>query len=188
MIKEFALNYLKDLKKVMEDLPLDKFEEIVKMILDAYTRDSTIFVMGNGGSAATAAHFACDLNKGVCFDLDKKFKVICLNDNIPTLLAYANDCSYEDIFVEQLKNFLKPNDLVMGFSGSGNSRNVLKAIGFANKNGAQTVGLTGFDAGRLGTLAQTALVVKVNDMQKVEDVHLIIVHIIMQIVGKKLHA
>lgn len=187
MIKEFSLDYLNEIKNVLNDLPLEKFEEIVNLILNVYAEEHQIFIMGNGGSGSTASHFACDINKGVCFGLNKRFKVICLNDNIPTMLAYANDVSYADIFVEQLKNFLKPNDLVIGISASGNSENVLRAIRYANENGAETIGLTGFDGGKLATLAHTSLVVPANDMQKVEDVHLILTHMLMQIAHKKLN-
>jgi len=186
MIKEFSLDYLNEIKSVLNDLPLEKFEEIVNLILKAYVEERQIFIMGNGGSGSTASHFACDINKGVCFGLNKRFKVICLNDNIPTMLAYANDVSYAHIFVEQLKNFLKPHDLVIGISASGNSENVLRAIHYANENGAHTIGFTGFDGGKLATLAHTSLIVPVNDMQKVEDVHLILTHMLMQIAHKKL--
>lgn len=187
MIKKLALKYLAELKKVLETISLERFEEMVNIILEAYEGEHTIFIMGNGGSGATASHFACDINKGTCLDLKKRFKVICLNDNVPTMLAYANDISFEDMFVEQLKNFLKSNDLVIGISASGNSKNVLKAIKYANKKGARTIGLTGFDGGKLANLAKLSLVIKINDMQKVEDTHLIINHMIMQIVYKKLH-
>jgi D-sedoheptulose 7-phosphate isomerase len=187
MIKEFALNYLAELKKVLETISLERFKEMVNRILEAYEGGHTIFIMGNGGSGATASHFACDINKGTCLGLKKRFKVICLNDNVPIILAYANDSSYEDIFIEQLKNFLKPNDLVIGISASGNSKNVLKAIKYANKKGARTIGLTGFDGGELADLVKLPLVIEINDMQKVEDAHLIINHMIMQIVYKKLH-
>ena len=186
MIKEFALKYLAELKRVVDSISLERYEEIVNIILDAYERECSIFVMGNGGSGSTASHFTCDINKGVSFGLEKRFKVICLNDNIPIMLAYANDNSYEDIFVEQLKNFLKPDDVVIGISGSGNSKNVLKAVEHANKEGARTIGLTGFEGGKLADLAKVSLVTRIDDIQKVEDIHLIIIHMIMQIVYKKL--
>jgi len=185
-MKEAILNYFNELKKVIDHIPIQKFEEIVEVMLAAYQQEKQIFIMGNGGSASTASHFACDINKGVSFGLKKRFKVICLNDNVPTVLAYANDISYEDIFVEQLKNFLKPGDLVIGISGSGNSGNVLKAIDYANENRAKTIGLTGFDGGRLAKLAQVSLIVPINDMQKVEDIHLILTHLIMRILSEKI--
>lgn len=187
MIKEFASNYLAELKKVTEIIPLDKFEEIVNIILDAYEKKRSIFIMGNGGSGSTASHFACDINKGVSYGLKKRSKVICLNDNMPIMLAYANDSSYEDIFVEQLKNFLESGDVVIGISGRGNSNNVLKAIEYANEKGAKTIGLTGFGGGELAKLSQISLIVPANDIQKVEDIHLVIIHMIMQILYKKLH-
>jgi D-sedoheptulose 7-phosphate isomerase len=186
-IKYFANKYLNELKELLESLDLDQFGKIVKMILKAYDEGKNIFVMGNGGSAATASHFACDINKGCCFDLEKKFKMICLNDNIPILLALANDASYDLVFVEQMKNFFNQGDLVIGISGSGNSQNVLNAIKYANKNGGNTVGLSGFSGGRLSQIVDVAFVAEVDDMQKVEDIHMIVIHMIMQAVHTVLH-
>ena len=180
-----ARGYLSRLNALIDTFDLKVYAKMVEMILDAYQRRAQIFVMGNGGSGATASHLACDINKGCCFDLPHKFKMICLNDNIPTMLAYANDLSYDDVFVEQLKNFITPEDMVIGFSGSGNSTNVLKAVEYANGIGARTVGITGYQGGKLGRLASTALVVPSDDMQKIEDLHMIIVHMIMQIACKR---
>jgi D-sedoheptulose 7-phosphate isomerase len=185
-MKDFALRYLVELKEVIETIPLDRFEEILNIMLGAYEGQHSIFIMGNGGSGSTASHFACDINKGVSFGFEKRFRVICLNDNIPTMLAYANDNSYEDIFVEQLKNFLKPDDVVIGISGSGHSKNVIKAVQYTNENKAISVAFTGFDGGKLAKMAKTSIVVPANDMQKVEDIHLILTHMIMQILFKKL--
>ena len=120
-------------------------------------------------------------------DLEKKFKMICLNDNIPTLLALANDASYDVVFEEQLKNFFRPGDLTIGISASGNSENVLRAIGYTNANGGQTIGFCGFSGGQLSQLVDIAYIADVDDMQKIEDVHVIIVHMIMQTVHKALH-
>ncbi len=187
MIKEFASKYASDIKDAINGLALEKLEEIVNAISKAYEDSNQIFIMGNGGSGATASHFACDINKGVGGGFEKRFKVICLNDNIPTLLAYANDNSYDDIFVEQLKNFLKSDDVVIGISGSGNSKNVIKAVEYANERNAVSIAFTGFGGvGELAKIAKISLVVPVNDMQKVEDTHLIITHIIMQILDRKL--
>lgn len=186
MIKKFSENYLRDLKAVVDNLSLERVEEVIHINWNAYKDERQIFVMGNGGSASTASHFACDINKGVCFGLEKRFKVISLNDNIPTMLAYANDNSYDDIFVEQLKNFVKPDDVVIGISGSGHSKNVIKAIEYANDKQATSIAFTGFDGGLLAKVARIALIVPVNDMQKVEDVHLILVHMTTQILRMKL--
>ncbi len=186
-VKAFARQYLDELASLFEGFNLEQFEKIVSCILDAYKNDKKIFVMGNGGSGSTASHFACDINKGCCMDLEKKFKMICLNDNTPTILALANDVSYDVVFEEQLKNFFTPGDLVIGISGSGNSENVLRAIRYANANGGKTVGLSGFAGGQLSLLVDISLIAKVDDMQKVEDIHLIVIHMIMQIVYSALH-
>jgi len=186
-LKNFANAYLKDLNRLLEDFDIDVFEKIVKQILAAYTTENRIFVMGNGGSGATASHLACDVNKGCCHDLEKKFKMLCLNDNIPTLLALANDVSYDVVFVEQLKNFFEPDDLVMGISGSGNSENVLQAIRYANDNGGHTIGLSGFAGGQLAQLADIAFVARCDDMQKIEDAHVIVTHMLMQALYRSLH-
>ena len=142
--------------------------------------------MGNGGSASTASHLACDINKNVCLGLKKRFKVICLNDNIPTMLAYANDLSYKDVFLEQLKNFFWAGDMVMGISASGDSKNVLKAISYASENGGKTIGLCGFQGGKLAEIVDIPLIIQGDDMQKIEDVHLIVVHMLMQALNRKI--
>lgn len=182
--KKYILEYFSELKRTIDILSIEKLEKVINLILRAYEEKRQIFIFGNGGSGSTASHFSCDMNKGVSYGLRKRFKVLCLNDNVPIILAYANDISYTDIFVEQLKNFINPKDLVIGISGSGNSKNVLKAIRYANKNGAKTIGLSGFDGGKLVKIAQVAFIAPINDMQKVEDIHLMICHIIMQIANK----
>lgn len=186
-MQKFATRYLDELRQVLNRFDYASFENVVEAILDAYEKEKHIFVMGNGGSGATASHFTCDINKGCCMDLGKKFKMICLNDNIPTLLAFANDVSYDVVFEEQLKNFFKPGDLVIAFSGSGNSENVVRAVTYAGSNGGRTIALCGFSGGRLSGLADIAYIVDSRDMQKIEDVHLILVHMIMQAVYKALH-
>ncbi len=183
-----AKQYLTELKEVLDNFNLDQVEKIVNLILHAYADEKQIFTMGNGGSASTASHFACDINKGCCSNLEKKIKMICLNDNIPTLLAFANDVSYDVVFVEQLKNFFNPGDLVIGISGSGNSENVIKAIDHAKQNNGQTIGFSGFSGGKLAQMVDVPFVAEVDDMQKVEDAHVILVHLIMQAIYSALHA
>jgi len=182
-----AEQYIEGLKGTLAKFDFAQYEKIVEQILKAYDKQRHIFVMGNGGSGTTASHFACDINKGCCIDLARKFKMLCLNDNIPTLLALANDVSYEVVFEEQLKNFFVPEDVVIGISGSGNSENVLRAIRYAKRNGGVTIGLSGFSGGALARLVDVPFVVPVNDMQKVEDIHMIVVHMIMQTVHGALH-
>jgi D-sedoheptulose 7-phosphate isomerase len=188
VIRRHLSDYCEGLKGALDAVPLEPFEEFVRLLEHAFHEEHQVFIMGNGGSGSTASHFACDINKGVCFGLEKRFRVICLNDNVPTLMAYANDVSYEHVFVEPLKNFLRAADLVIGISGSGNSPNVLRAMEFANSRGAHTIGLSGFNGGKLAGLARTSLVVPVNDMQKAEDVHFILLHVAMQILCERLSA
>ena len=184
---KFAADYLAELKTVLDAFETDRFTDLVEALLAAYEREQNIFVMGNGGSGSTASHFVCDLNKGCCLDLPKKFKVTCLNDNLPSLMAYANDMSYDAVFVEQLKNFFNAGDLVVGISGSGNSENVLRAIRYAGENGGRTAGISGYGGGALAGMADIPFVARIDDMQKVEDVHMIVVHMIMQAVYAELH-
>ena len=186
MIEELARKYITEETRTLGVLPLAAVRRVVEVLQDAYARKAQIFVMGNGGSAATASHLACDINKGLGVGREKRFKMICLNDNIPTMLAYANDMSYSDVFVEQLRNFLRPHDVVIGISASGNSENVLKAIEFADARGAVAVEVTGFDGGRLAQVARHSIVVPSRDMQVIEDVHLIICHMLFRLLEKTL--
>jgi D-sedoheptulose 7-phosphate isomerase len=160
-IGEYWANYCSSLQQALDDVSVEKLQELVNLLRSAYEEERQVFLMGNGGSGANASHFACDLNKGVSFGRVKRFRVLCLNDNLPTLMAYANDVSYEDIFVEPL--------------------NVLKAIAYANEHGGHTVGLSGFAGGKLSGIVRTSLVVPIHNMQKAEDVHFILFHVIMQI-------
>ena len=181
MIREYLSEYCAGLSKALEGVSPERFEEFVYLLENAYQEERQVFFMGNGGSALTASHITCDLNKGVSYGRQKRFRVICLNDNLATVSAYANDVSYAEAFVEQLKNFLRPGDVVVGISGSGNSSNVLKAIDYANSHGAHTVGLCGFNGGKLAGMVRTPILAPVQDMQKAEDVHMILFHVVMQV-------
>jgi len=176
-------NYLNLVGDTINRIGRENIAKFVRLMLDTYGAGGTIFVCGNGGSGATAAHFCGDFLKGVSCGLDKRFKVICLADNIPTLMAVANDISYEDIFVEPLKNFIKKGDLVIGISGSGNSRNVIKAIEYANSCEAKTVALCGFSGGKLKEISSLSIHAEINDMEVSEDVHLIVLHCVKRVVG-----
>ena len=184
----FSDSYIEELKEVLDGFPHEQFELFVDAMLNAYHNEKRIFVMGNGGSASTASHWVCDINKGCSLGKENKFKMMCLNDSISTMLAYANDLSYEDVFVEQLKNFFESGDLVIGISGSGNSENVLRAIDYANNNGGTTVGLCGYSGGKLFQMVDIPILAKVDDMQKVEDIHMIVAHMSMQRIMQKVSA
>ena len=172
--------YFGELKSAIDKLDRHEIELFIQILLNAYNSGNQIFVMGNGGSAATASHFVCDLNKGVSFGREKRFKVICLNDNTPTVMSYSNDVNYDDIFVEQLKNFIQENDVVIGISGSGNSENILKAMNYANSKNAITVGLTGYKGGKLKNIAKHSVNADIENMQLSEDIHAMILHLVMK--------
>jgi D-sedoheptulose 7-phosphate isomerase len=175
--------YLASLQKQIAALDRRELTAFAGLLREACEQGRQIFIMGNGGSAATASHFACDFNKGLSYGRERKYKVICLNDNIPSLMAYANDVGYEAVFVEQLKNFLHPGDLVIGISGSGNSANVVKAVEWANDNGGVTLALVGYDGGKLKKAARHCVHVAVADMQIVEDIHMMLDHMTMRVLG-----
>lgn len=174
----FPEMYKKDLLEAIGKIDTGKVNQIIDWFREAREEGRAIFVCGNGGSASTASHFACDMVKGASYKRDKRFRIMALTDSLPTLTAYSNDVSYDIVFAEQLKNFAKPGDVVMAISGSGNSPNVLRAIEYANSIGCKTVGLTGRDGGKLGSLAQLNVQVSVPHMGRIEDAHMIICHMI----------
>ena len=173
--------YFKKLKETIDKISIDDLDKLINILVNAKEEGKIIFIMGNGGSSATASHYVCDFNKGVSLGQEKKFKFICLNDNIQSLMAYANDFSFEDIFINQLNTFFHEGDVVIGISGSGNSKNVLKAIEYANNNGGITVGLTGYNGGRLKEISQYGVHIPVDDMQITEDLHMVLDHCMMKI-------
>ena len=144
---EFTADYITRIKRILDDMLnsglAEKVNEVMETLMKARAENKTVFIMGNGGSASTASHFVGDLSKGTIVEGFPRFKAIALTDNIPNMLAWGNDSSYEDIFVEQLKNLMGPGDVVIGISGSGNSGNVIKAIEYANNNEAVTIGFSG---------------------------------------------
>ena len=172
--------YLGRLGELLRKLDTDALDRFLQALNQARLEGRNIFIFGNGGSGATASHITGDWNKGYGWGDNKRFKVICLNDNAATVLAYGNDVSYDAIFVEQLKNFLQAGDMVIGISGSGNSKNVLRAIEYANAQGAVTVGLCGYDNGALEKIVRIAVHPHINDMQLLEDFHLIVGHLTLQ--------
>lgn len=177
-IKKPIDSYLDSLVSTINALDKNEIVELINLIFETYQNDKQIFIFGNGGSASTASHFACDLSKGVSYGKNKKIKAIALTDNIPIITAYSNDVSYDDIFSEQLKNFLNPGDLVIAISGSGNSKNIIKAVEYANSRGITTIGLTGYDGGKLKKIAKFSVNTNVNDMGIAEDIHLSLCHIV----------
>jgi D-sedoheptulose 7-phosphate isomerase len=181
-------NYFFRLKSTLDKLSREELAAFMALLLEALEKGTTVFIMGNGGSAATASHFASDFNKGLSWRKASRFRFHCLNDNVPTITAYANDVGYEDIFVEQLRNLLRPGDIVVAISGSGNSANVIKAVKWANANGGRTVSMTGYDGGELRRLASSGVHVPIDDMQVTEDIHMIFDHLCYAVLGRRLPA
>ncbi len=176
-------NYIQRLKNALDSTDISTINKIMELLICARDKRKQIFIMGNGGSGATASHIAGDFNKGLSLGRpeEKRYKFISLTDNLPTLLSLANDVSYDDIFLEQLKNFLMPDDIVICISGSGNSENVLRAASYAKNVGSTVIGFAGYDGGKLINLADVSLHISVNDMQIVEDLHMIVGHLMMSV-------
>lgn len=174
----FPVHYKSELLKAIETIDLQKVQQAIEWFREARDQDRQIFVCGNGGSASTASHFACDIVKGASFKRPSRFRIMALTDSLPTLTAYSNDVGYEVVFEEQLRNFARPGDLVMGISGSGNSPNVLRAIEYANSAGCRTIALSGRDGGKLGRLVQLNIQVSEPHMGRIEDAHMVVCHMI----------
>jgi D-sedoheptulose 7-phosphate isomerase len=175
-----ADEYLGRLSNVIANLDTSEIDSAVGLVEHAWKNGRQVISLGNGGSALTALHYINDWNKSVYLATGVAFRGRSLCDNIGLVMAYSNDISYEDVFVEQLKNVLHAGDLVIGISGSGNSENVLRAIGYANIHDAVTLGICGYSGGKLKELAQHSICANVNDMQLSEDIHLIFGHIVMR--------
>lgn len=180
------MNYTKDIQEyialeieVLKRLDTVQIDAALNLLDETRRRKGRIYICGNGGSAATASHFQNDFNKGVSEYIDVPFRFHCLNDNMATVMAIANDIGYEEVFRFQLRGNIEPGDILMAISGSGNSQNVLNAVEYAKEQGVKVVGLTGFDGGRLKKLSDVSLHVPVNSMQVTEDIHMIFDHLMM---------
>jgi D-sedoheptulose 7-phosphate isomerase len=173
-----ATEYIQLVKNTLDALDIRAIEQLAEAFYQTYQAGGNIYTMGNGGSGASASHAAGDFLKGASYGLDKRFRMICLNDNLPAMMAIANDIGWDDIFIEPLKNFLTNKDLVIGISGSGNSKNVVKALEYAKQNGAKTVAMSGFKGGKISEIADINMHVPVMDMEVTEDIHMVIFNII----------
>jgi len=178
--------YLLGMSSIVKRLDTNQISRLTDIIFEAYKNDKQVFIMGNGGSAATSSHFCSDLSKTTMIEGKKGFRVIPLTDNIPLMSAWGNDTGYENIFYGQLYNLLNQGDVVIGISGGGMSGNVIKAMEFAKQRSARTIGLAGFKGGRLKDLSEECIVVPSDNYQFIEDVHMIIVHLITSALREKL--
>ncbi len=170
--------YLEELKVVIDALPRDVIAQIYARLEECQLSGHTLFVMGNGGSAATSSHMVCDMGKNTRGTQKPRLRVIGLADNMPSFSAYANDEGYDRVFAEQLISLGLPGDVVLAISGSGNSANVLEGIKAAKEIGMYTIGFTGYAGGKLKGAVDLPLVVPVNDMEQIEDVHMILDHVL----------
>ncbi len=170
--------YLGEVAEMVRALPREEIRRVVAAIRDAREKEHQVFLLGNGGSAATASHMACDLAKTAIAPGVKRIRALALTDNVPLLTAWGNDASYEDVFAEQLANLVRAGDLVIAISGSGSSPNVLRAVGVARKAGARTVGFTGRPGGKLKDLVDISVIVPSDRIEQAEDGHMILDHVI----------
>lgn len=179
-IKEYLAHEI----RVLESLDVESINAALNLLQSTFENGNTVFTFGNGGSSATASHFQNDFNKGVSEHTEKKFNLLCLNDNISTMMAIANDIGFEEIFRFQLTGHIKPGDVVLAISGSGNSKNVINAVEYAKEQGCKVIGLTGFGGGKLKELSDVSLHAPINSMQITEDIHMIFDHLMMSIFYK----
>lgn len=177
--------YLEAEKRTLAELDLNAVSEFMNVLERARLTEKRIFICGNGGSAATASHFVCDFCKGVSLKQDMKYQFECLCDNTPLLTAIANDIGYHRVFEIPLRSELREGDVVVGISGSGNSENVVRALQYAAEAGAVTVAVVGYDGGKLLPLADYVIHVKIDNMQIVEDVHMILDHMMVYVLSRR---
>ena len=187
------MNYIADIKsyialeqEILSKLDIDTINEALNLLDETRLKKGRIYICGNGGSAATASHFQNDFNKGVSEYIDIPFRFDCLNDNMATIMAIANDIGYEEVFRFQLRGNLEPNDILVAISGSGNSKNVINAVEYAKEQGNKIIGLTVYSCGKLKKLADISLHVPVNSMQVTEDIHMVFDHLMMSMFYKYL--
>ena len=193
--KDFIQDYLSEVRKVAEAISVAEIDKAVELLFEAWQNGSQVFTCGNGGSASTATHFACDLAKTTSVDKKKRFKVHCLNDNIPLMSALINDEGFDNLFYEQLKTNFEEDDVLVCLSvhgGTGRdkaqlwSQNLLKAMRYAKDKGGKTIGLSGFDGGPMKQIADACIVVPINSTPQVESFHLALEHLICACLRQKI--
>ena len=193
--KEFIQNYFAEMKKVIDDIPVEDIDRVIELLFDAWKRGNQIFTCGNGGSASTATHFACDLSKMTIVPGRRRFRVECLNDNIPLMLALINDDGFDNLFFEQLKTKFGEGDVLICISvhgGAGKdkaglwSQNLLKAMKYAKDKGGKTIGFSGFDGGPMKEIADACIVVPIDSTPQVESFHLALEHLICHRLREKI--
>jgi D-sedoheptulose 7-phosphate isomerase len=191
-IRTSIRDYQAGLLKLLENLSYRELESLIQLLESAYTEGRRVFVVGNGGSAATASHMACDLAKTVLGPapqrVERRFRIMALTDNVPLITAYGNDIEYASVFSEPLRNLAERGDILIAISASGNSANIVEAVAAARTLSLKTVGLLGFDGGEVGTMVDTAIIIPSDNYGYVEDLHMILVHIITDYFKRRLAA
>lgn len=193
--KKFIRNYLSEMKNVIEDISVGDIDKVVELLFDTWERGNQVFTCGNGGSASTATHFACDLSKTTIVEGKKRFRAYCLNDNVPLMTALINDEGFDNLFYEQLKGRFQQGDVLICISvhgGAGKdkaalwSQNLLKAMKYAKNMGGKTIGFSGFDGGPMKEIADACIVVPINSTPQVESFHLALEHLICSCLREKI--
>ena len=179
-MKEFLEQYRRELFPAIESIDPAEFQKAVDLIAQAYREDKQIFVMGNGGSAATSNHFVCDFGKNAVQDPSKRrFRMLSVSDNVERITAYGNDVAFEEIFRQQLINLMNPGDLLISISASGNSPDLVRACEYAQEKGAKQIAMAGFSGGKIKDFAQAKLIIPLTSYEQIEDGHMILCHMIV---------
>jgi D-sedoheptulose 7-phosphate isomerase len=174
--------YISGIESALRSLKAEEINKVVEILLDTFRNGHTLFLCGNGGSASTASHLVCDFQKSVVDKQGRHFRAVALTDSMPLITAWSNDFDYSRVFAEQLSALAVPGDVLLAISGSGSSKNVILAVERANEMGLTTIGFAGYQGGLLKQKAQHCIVVPSNNMQQIEDVHLLLGHLIFSIV------
>lgn len=177
-MKDFVTDYLDEVKALLDKIEPVQVEQMVETLLLAWRQGRRVLLMGNGGSSSSVSHIVNDMQKNIYLEAGKPLRTLCLSDSTPLMMAWANDTEWENIFAPQVECWAEPGDVVIGVSGSGNSMNVINGIETANRVGATTIGLAGFRGGKLKEACKQCLVVQSENMQRIEDVHMILLHIV----------
>jgi len=193
--EKYIETYLSDMKKVIEAISIDDIDRVIELLFSAWESGNQVFICGNGGSASTATHFSCDLSKTTIVEGKRRFKVHCLNDNIPLITAIINDEGFDNLFIEQLKNWFQKGDILICISVHGGvgrdkaalwSQNLVKAMRYAQEMKGHTIGLAGFDGGVMKEIADACIVVPANSTPQVESFHLALEHLICVCLRQKI--
>jgi D-sedoheptulose 7-phosphate isomerase len=188
--ESFIANYSSEFKRCIDQLPINRIAAVADHLFQCYLEDKLVAVIGNGGSAATASHLACDLGKTILGSapqsVERRFKVLALTDNMPLVTAWANDEDYDTVFAEQLKPWLRKGDVVIAISASGNSANVVEGVKIAQQMGACTIGFLGFDGGKVGKMVDHPIIVRSNNYGYIEDLHMMFGHMVTACIRRRL--